>query len=346
MSNYFFDKKQTMRIKPVWIYICLTTYVFSGCQGQSLGFREDTNIVALNRFDEALLQWIESDNPQLIIQLKEFYPQMLDLLGKSLFQSDTMEIAEYYDKLINYYSEPTLLALYKDAVRYYADDSTRTIHIAKKLSDGFKQIKKLFPSMQIPAVYMHVSGLQQNMIVADSLLSCSIDKYMGMDYPLYADCFYDYQRRSMVPERIAIDGLNVWLQSEYPYHGRDNVLLERMVYEGKIIYTLMQLGVDFSYENIMSLTKDEYRWLRDYESALWTTIIERQHLYTPDISTTLRYFQPSPSTFITDQAPGNLGCYIGYRIIECYMKRTKSTCAELMKNNDAQDILKKAKYKP
>ena len=308
-------KKQHTRIKPVWIFLCLTICAFSGCRGQSFGFREDTNVVAINRFDEALLQWIESDDPQILAQLKEAYPQMLDLLGKSLFQSEPTDTAEYFDKLIHYYSEPTLLALYKDAIRYYADDSTRTIGIAKKLSDGFKQIKKLFPSMQIPAVYMHVSGLQQNMIVADSLLSCSIDKYMGMDYPLYADFFYDYQRRSMVPERIAIDGLSVWLKSEYPFHGNDNVLIERMVYEGKIIYALMRLGADYTYENIMSLTKDEYRWLRDYESALWTTVIERQHLYTPDISTTLRYFQPSPATFIADQAPGNLGCYIGYRII-------------------------------
>ena len=308
--------------------------------------RDDSDIISINRFDSDMLQWIETDDPQILNHLKEKYPRMLDLLGKTLFQANSIDSADYFDYLLHFYSQPSLLALYKDAVRYFSDDSARISGIVKELSAGFHEFKKLFPSMQTPSVYMHVSGLQQNMIVADSLLSCSIDKYLGFDYPLYADFIYDYERKNMVPERMAKDCLNAWLKSEYPYQGNDNVLLERMVYEGKIIYVVSQLGRENTYSHIMSLTSEEYKWLRDYESALWNTIIERKHLYTPDLATTLKYFQPAPAAFISDKAPGQLGCYIGFKIVERYMKQTKSTCAELMQNNDAQDILKKAKYRP
>jgi hypothetical protein len=307
---------------------------------------DDVDTIHINRFDIALLQWINSDDSVMLTQIKDIYPQMLDVLGKTLFHRNYTDSSVFFDNLINYYSEPALHTLYESTVEYFSVSSPEMARITDELTYGFRQMRQLFPSIQIPVVYMHVSGLRQNAIVADSLLSCSIDKYLGFDYPLYKDFFYSWQLKSMIPERVAKDCLKAWLKSEYPYQGKDNVLLERMIYEGKIIHILMQLGKDFDYRNIMSLTDDEYKWCLEYEAALWTTMIERKHLYTPDIITSSKYFRSSPATFISEEAPGDLGYFIGYRIVEKYMKRTKSSCEELMKNNDAQDILKKSEYKP
>jgi hypothetical protein len=307
---------------------------------------DDGNLIHINRFDSALLQWIDSDDPAVLAQIKSAYPRMTDVLGNALFHGNNPDSAAFFDRLINYYSEPALHSLYKDAIEYYSPDSPEMAGITEELSRGFGQMRKLFPSMQIPAVYLHVSGLQQNVIVADSLLSCSIDKYLGANYPLYEDFFYAWQRKSMIPGRVAKDCLKAWLKSEYPYRGKDNVLLDRMIYEGKIIYVLTQLGKDFEYRNIMSLTGEEYDWYLEYEAALWTAIIERKHLYTPEIVTTSKYFQPSPATFISEDAPGEPGYFIGYRIVEKYMKRTKSSCEDLLNNSDAPDLLRQSGYKP
>ena len=78
----------------------------------------------------------------------------------------------------------------------------------------------------------------------------------------------------------------------------------------------------------------------------WRQIIERKQLYTPDRVTTSKYFLERPSSFISDGAPGNLGTWIGWRIVTRYMERTNVSVAELMNHNDAQDILTKSKYKP
>ncbi|MDR0835686.1 MAG: gliding motility protein GldB, partial [Tannerella sp.] len=91
---------------------------------------------------------------------------------------------------------------------------------------------------------------------------------------------------------------------------------------------------------------EEFDWLKKNESALWTTIIERKHLYNPDIVTTDKYFLPSPTSFLSDEAPGNIGSFIGFCIVKSYMNKTKSGFQELIKNNDSQDILTKSKYKP
>jgi hypothetical protein len=319
--------------------------MFYGCNSKPVVLTGD-ELIHINRFDSALFVWIDSDDSVALKKVENDYPQMFDILGKALFETRSEDASVFYDNLINYYSEPTLKALYRDAVTRFSADSAAFVGIRNELSFGFMQMKRLFASMQIPDVYLHVSGLQQNVIVADNLISCSIDKYMGADYPLYRDFFYDYQRKNMNPERVAKDCLNVWLKSEFPYKGKNNVLLDRMIYEGKIIYLLTQTGYDYNYQNLTSQTDKEYEWLLDYEKTLWTTIIERKHLYTPDMATTSKYFQPSPSTFISNEAPGNPGYFIGYRIVEKYMKKTKSSCEELMKNGDAQDILKKSEYKP
>lgn len=333
-----------MRYRLTGLFISLAaTLIFCGCNRKSSAM---IDAIHINRFDSALLQWIDSDDPAILAQIKRTYPRMPDVLGKALFQKMSPDSAVFFDHLINYYSEPTLHSLYKDAVGRYAAGSPEMTRTEEELSYGFTRMRTLFPSMQTPAVYMHVSGLQQNVIVADSLLSCSIDKYMGADYPLYEDFFYAWQRKNMIPERVAKDCLNVWLKSEYPYQGKDNVLLDRMIYEGKIIYVLEQLGKDYNYRNIMSLTEEEYNWCLEHEAALWTTMIERKHLYTPDIVTTSKYFLSSPSTFISEKAPGDLGHFTGYRIIQKYMTRTKSSCADLMKNNNAQEILRESGYSP
>ena len=323
------------------ILLFFISFTICGCDRKSFGMFENPDRIQINRFDSVLFRWIESDDLTTLQALKSEYPQMLEMLGKALFQTNETDSPDFYDTLRYYYSEPARKSVYKDAVTLFTANSSAE----KEFSHGFKQLKKLFPSMQIPAVYTHVSFLQ-NVIVADSLLSCSIDKYMGADYPLYKDIFPDYRRKEMIPERIAIDGLRAWLQSDFPFQGRNNVLLDRMIHEGKIIYVLMQAGNGYSYPDIMSLSENGYKWLQYYESALWTTLIERKHLYTPDAATTSRYFQSSPSLFISEEAPGNLGSFIGYRIVASYMKQTKSNCENLMNNNDAQDILNKSKYKP
>jgi hypothetical protein len=307
---------------------------------------DDSDRIHINHFDTALFAWIDSDDPARLQNLINDYPQLLGLLGKSIFQTNETDSVAFLSRLKNYYSEPALKSLYKDAIALYDSNSPATKQIEKELSIGLKRLNELFPSMQVPAVYMHVSGLQQNIIVADSLLSFSVDKYMGVAYPLYEDFFYDYQRKSMRPERVAIDGLYAWLTTEFPCQSQDNTLLDRMIYEGKIIYLLTQVGAGYSFQQILSMDENEYSWCLKNESALWKTLIERNHLNTTEAMTISMYFQSAPSNFISADAPGNLGNFIGYRIVSRYMKQTKSDCKSLIQHNNTQEILQKSKYKP
>jgi hypothetical protein len=150
----------------------------------------------------------------------------------------------------------------------------------------------------------------------------------------------------MEPAHVVPDCLTAWLRSEYPFRGNGRVLLERMIYEGKILYVLCRACPQLSPEMWLGYTPEQYRWCRQNEKALWHLVIERKHLYTPDATTTARYFSDMPSAFAADEAPGNLGMWIGGRIVNRYMDRTHVSPENLMNALDYGEILRKSKYKP
>lgn len=324
--------------------ICKTILSFcllltmTGCNGQNTIYAT-ADPLPVKRFDKELLAAIESADSA---RLMAIHPQMLEILGRGVLNMKTLDAPGFYNKLINYYSEPTLNNLYRDALRQY--DSIDDIE--QGLGRGFAYLKDQLPGIRIPEVYMHVSGLNQNILVGENLLSLSIDKYMGSDYALYQDFFYDYQLRKMQGSYIVQDYLTGWLMTEYPFTGKDNVLLERMVYEGKMKYIVSQAMPERSAADLMGYTEADYNWCKNNEAAIWKAIVERKHLYTPDHITTTRYFEDMPSNFLADEAPGNIGVWIGWQIVHQYMEKTKATPETLLKTLNAQDILSGAKYKP
>ena len=64
----------------------------------------------------------------------------------------------------------------------------------------------------------------------------------------------------MTPDYVVPDYLTAWLMSEYPFSGNDNVLLDRMIYEGKIKYVTHQAFSEVIPEVWMKYTSEEYRW--------------------------------------------------------------------------------------
>ncbi|MDR3260369.1 MAG: gliding motility protein GldB [Tannerella sp.] len=322
------------------IILLFTLTGYTGCDVKGRSTAESP--LSIGRFDRDLYRLTETDTPELRERIAVDYASLLKDIGLSLFRVKDTDTTDFLDRLVNYYSEPALNRLYRDVLKRFETMEA----MEEVLGNSFRYLRDQFPGMQLPAVYVHVSGLQQNVIVGDSLLSISLDKYMGADYPLYRDYFYAYQLRKMEPACIVPDYLTAWLLSEYPFKGDKRVLLERMIYEGKIKYILYRACPRLIPEMWMGYAPEEYQWCKRNEKWLWGMMIERKQLYTPDIAATAKYFSDAPSTFVADGAPGNLGVWMGWQIVEKYMSKTKVSVAELMNNTNCQDILAKSKYKP
>lgn len=330
-------------MRSILILLFFHLFILTACTAQNtkvVAVKSDSP-VSIIRFDKEIYELVEKDDSLLFREIVGRYPDMFDMFGKGVLNMQSVDMPGFLERLVNYFSEPNLLSLYKDALEKYADIT----EIEQQLGDGFAFIQANFPAIKIPAVYMHVSGLNQNVLAGENVLSVSVDKYMGKDYPIYEAFFHAYERNLMTGKLIVPDYIAGLLLSEYPFEGNENVLLDRMIQEGKIKYLLEKALPEVAVSELLGYEEKDMEWCEKNEKMLWRTIIGNKQLFTPDQMTTARYFQSIPSTFLADGAPGNIGVWLGWKIVTGYMNETNASAGELMQAK-AQDILSQSKYKP
>jgi len=293
------------------------------------------------RFDTDLYRYLTQNASDSALQNDKDF---LDIFGAGILDIGKSDSADFYSRLKSYFSDSTLMHIYKDEQEKFSDIT----EINEELSKGLTVFLRQFPQIKPPKVYMHVSGFNRNVVVTDDILSISADKYLGSDYPFYQSYFYDYQRQLMSPDRIVPDYLLGFMMANLPFKGDEDVLLDRMLYEGKLRYFLSQQLSNRQVWEYVGYNKAQYEWCRQHEALIWKTILENHHLFTADYVTTNQYIKEAPNTAaLPVESPGRTGIWLGYQIISAYMRQKPHTgWLELMENTDYQEILKLSKYKP
>ncbi len=128
------------------------------------------------------------------------YPQVTSLLIEDVLAMGEVDMEDINDRLCAYFSDSILVHLMEDAEEKFKDVS----NLEQNLTKGFKRLKKEVPALFVPHFYAQIAALNQSVVVGDSILGFSIDKYMGADYPLYKRFYYaNYQCRSMSPDHCS-----------------------------------------------------------------------------------------------------------------------------------------------
>ena len=70
-------------------------------------------------------------------------------------------------------------------------------------------------------------------------------------------------------------------------------------------------------------------------------------MYNKEYNSYATFFSDSPYTKgMPKESPGRIGYWVGYKIIDSYMKNNNVSVQQLMNNANSQDILLKSKYRP
>lgn len=318
--------------------VCL---LVASCAKQS-GYRiatEQVDPIEVVRFDTLLMQYVQLDDTLQMKPMADACGDFWSVYNRLLLGLD--DAPYYIEGLSRFMGDSIIAPIYADVQREYADMSAECEQLAQLVA----RYEVLFPERSTPLLQTHVSGLNRSIVTIDSLLSISLDCYLGAAYPLYEQRYHKYELPLHGRERILPDVAEVLLRNALqPAQG--GTLLDAMVYEGRIAYLMSGLIDDCSAEAVLGYTPQEAAWCSDYEQKIWTAIVEQSHLFATDNTIVRKYIQPAPFTAtLTQDAPGRVGRWVGWRIVEAYARNCGVTPVELATDTTtATEVLRLSGY--
>ena len=152
----------------------------------------------------------------------------------------------------------------------------------------------------------------------------------------------------MRKENLAMDAMRGWVQSEWEQDPSQSDLLSQMIYKGKILYLLHNFMPEAPDSILTGYTGSQVKWCESNEKQTWSFFIDQNLLFSNDPQQIAKLIQDGPSTNgFPAGSPGAIGQWIGWKIIDAYMKKNSSiTLNQLMMNNDYRKIFNESKYKP
>ena len=333
------------------IYIVISLLILTACHKGRTYFPKDLEPqqVELVRFDKALLN-VQSDNVQStkadIRVLYDEYPEFMPLWVEDILgipSTDTM----YLEQQLPLFLNDTMYG-FKQTNAKEQEVFADVKDIEKSLGKAFARIAYLYPETEVPTFYLFVSGFQTPIYFNDEFIGVGADMYLGSHYEYYNRVVYEYQKQTMRKECIPVDVVSAYLFRTIPYTSTKSRLLDQMLYRGKVMYLVAQIFDDLPGYEIMGWTKEQWNWCVKNEEAIWHLVMDKRDLFKTESMILTGYLNDGPFTSeVSQDAPGRLGIWLGWRIAASYMAHNEGvTLQELMAEGDAQKILELSYYKP
>ncbi len=323
------------------IFILLGVVVLSACHTDRWKDDPSDNVdIRIFRYDRLQYEATVLNSLLAWQKMNTEWSHATRLLIEDVLEIGSVDQPDIYECMNVYFSDTALVDLMEDVNRKFKDLS----EIENSLTKGFRKLKEELPLLPVPRVYSQISALNQSVVVADSLLGVSLDKYMEADYPLYKQYYHSYQRYSMSPERIVPDCLIFYLQGQYTFAWEEGhrTLSDVIMYRGKIAWIVEHvLGAGKLGSLALGYTDEELEWCRKNKNQLWKWMSDNHHLASTD-PMIIRYYTSSyPGyVFLTQQMPPGIGIWLGMNLSDIWMKKHKgATIADLLACTDFEDIL-------
>ena len=298
-------------------------------------------------------------------------------LGRDIFETPPNELADKaewlkleYESALSTYS--TVIGLgdpsderWKSAFILFAtdmrnldlwDDVKRvwpeTGPLEKELENAFRHYRYYFPERIVPEVVTCISVFNNSIIVDDSLLMVSLDRYLGADSEYYPTLgIFSYQARKMTPAYAASDCMYAWAATEWDYNTAGygtKTLLNTMLHEAKLVYFTKRMMPALADTVLHGFTGRQMQFCETGEGEIWEYLVSNDLLFSTDGFLIRKFTGEAPFTsYFTEESPGRAVVWTGFRIIERYMNNNPGvTLEQLMAMNDLQAIMTGARYNP
>lgn len=168
----------------------------------------ENRAVTIERFDRVLDEYVSLGSYTALHRMNAEYPMQTKLLIENVLQLGRIDEPNVERRLRYFYLDSTVQVLLDEVHRQYSDLSD----LEDEFHRAFEDLKRQDADFEPPHLYAQISCLNQSIVVADTLLGISLDKYLGADFPVYKNFFSDEQRAQMNRDAIVKDAIEAYLE--------------------------------------------------------------------------------------------------------------------------------------
>ncbi|NLJ07184.1 MAG: hypothetical protein GX437_05895 [Sphingobacteriales bacterium] len=324
--------------------------ILSSCREKDR-FHPDISAVHANlmihRYDSELVKLDENNYLMEFRHLNEKYPLMTEFFIEQIARAGKVDDSMSYYRLKPVIFDRYTQELYEETEKRFADFHTLIPHIQK----AFDYLKYYYPDTVLPEIYTTISNFGFSAATYESILSVSLDMYLGNDYRYYDGLFSKYQYRHFVRQQLVPDIVRVMFTRFYPEDSfAGNNLLSKMIYHGKMALFLKMMIPDCPDTIIHKYSEKQLDWAEKYEGQIWHQLVENKVLFETETYKISRYLDDAPFTNaykFPQECPPRIAAWVGYRIIENYLKKYPDVnLIDFLAEKDYNKILNLSQYKP
>lgn len=325
----------------------LSFFLLAGCNN---AIREadisgvNTTPVSFMRLDRELFAVNAASKTLQVAELEKKYGNFYRQFIHSIINANHHDS----DFILKFVQDKDMLGAYEEVQKIIDDNDIQKLE--EDLTDCEKRFRYFFPDRKLPKKHIaYFSGFNYNIVYADSVLGISLEMYLGAKNEYYKMLQWPvYQRRTLQKEYMLPNLIRGWLISEFDNSQPVNNLINHMIFYGKIFYLCDALMPEVNDSLKIAYSSAQMRYCTQYEKNLWGFFAQENRLYENNLKIVSEFTSEGPFTgSISKECPPRIAMWTGWQIVRSYMKNNESvTLNELMKEQDAQKILNKSKYRP
>jgi hypothetical protein len=198
------------------------------------------------------------------------------------------------------------------------------------LTDGFRYVKHYYPNYKVPAIITYISTLDApGIVMTPEHLGIGLQQFGGKNFTAYQSAeiqqmYPSYISRRFDKEYIVPSAMKAVVDDVYPDRSTARPLIEQMIEKGKHWFLLDHFLPDAPDTIKTGYTKKQIDWVNKNEGNMWAYIAKNENLYSVEPPTIQTYIGEAPFTQgMPESSPGNIGQWIGWRIVQQYADRNK-----------------------
>lgn len=301
--------------------------------------------VQIDRFEKAFFAIDTANIAQGLVGLRSAYPAfyptfMRDILGINPKDTAAPSIIK------------NVLSSYRSLNDTIQDKYSNLDWLKNELDYDFRYVKYYYPTYNIPRIITFVGTLDApGIVLSPQYLGIGLHQYVGKNFSGYQltnvqEIYPLYISRRFDQEYISANCMKAVVDDVYPDRSTGRPLIEQMVEKGKQWFLLDHFAPDAADSVKTGFTQKQLDWVQANEGNIWPVVV-KENLYSIDPAVIQNYIGEAPYTpTIPQQSPGNIGQWIGWRIVQKFAEKNKKFSVQQVLQTPAKTIFEEAAYRP